>query len=183
MRLALFLASLVAALALVAAGCGGSDEPETSQTVEWADDFCGAVSSWTGSLQEIGERFTDLSNLNQDSLEEAANDARTATDDLVSSLKALGSPGTESGQEATDAVDDLVSELEAGVGEIEETVEGIQGITGIPGAISSLTTTLTSMTQALSTALDTLESGDARDELEEAFRQAPACDELTSSSS
>jgi uncharacterized phage infection (PIP) family protein YhgE len=182
-RSALLLASLVVALALVAAGCGGSDEPETSQTVEWADEFCGAVSSWTESLKEIGGRFSDLSNLNQSSLEEAANDARDATDELVGELRGLGAPDTESGQEAKDAVDTLASELETGVREIEETVEGLSGVTGIPSAISSLTTTLTSMTQALSTTLDTLEGGEAKDELESAFRQAPACDDLTGSSS
>lgn len=183
MRAAVLLTSLVAALALVTAGCGGSDEPEASATVAWADDFCGAVSSWTDSLKAIGEQFTDLSNLNQSSLEEAANDAREATDEFVGELKGLGAPDTESGQEAKETVDQLAKELEAGVGELEQTVEGIQGITGIPSAISSLTSTLTSMSQAVSEALSTLESGDAKDELESAFRQAPACDDLTAPSS
>lgn len=183
MRIAVLLAALVAALALVAAGCGGSDEPETSATVAWADDFCGAVSSWTDALKEIGGRFSDLSSLNRDSLEEAASDARASTEELVDALKGLGAPDTESGDEAKAAVDTLASELETGVSEIEKAVEGISGITGIPSAISSLTATLTSMTQALSTALDTLESSDAKNELESAFREAPACDEITSSSS
>jgi methyl-accepting chemotaxis protein len=182
-RPAVLLASLVAALALVAAGCGGSDEPEASATVQWADEFCGAVSTWTDSLKQIGEQFTDLSSLNQDSVEEAVNDARKATDDMLDEIRGLGTPDTESGEEAKQAVDDLATELDGGIAEIEQTVEGIQGITGIPGAISTLTTTLTSMSQAVTTAASTLTSGEVGDELKSAFEQAPACDDLTSSSS
>ncbi|MFO7573406.1 MAG: hypothetical protein R6W48_12520 [Gaiellaceae bacterium] len=182
MKPAVLVATLVTALALGAAGCGGSDEPEASATVEWADGFCTALTSWTDSLKQIGEQFTDLSNLNQGSLEDAVNDAREATDTLVDDLKDLGTPDTESGQEAKQAVDDLVSTLEGGVSEIEETAEGVSGIAELPSAISSLTTTLTAMSQALSSAVSTIESADVDGELESAFRQAPACDALTSSS-
>lgn len=181
-RPAVLLALLVGALALVAAGCGGSDEPESSATVDWAESVCVAAARWTDSLQAIGERFTDLSNLSRDRLEEAASDARAATEDFVSELEGVGAPDTPSGEEAKQALDDLASELETGIAEIQEAVEGIQGLTGIPSAIASIGGTLTELSQTVSSNVTTLRSGDLGDELESAFREAPACDDLTSSS-
>jgi hypothetical protein len=183
MRIAALSASLVAALAVLAAGCGGSDEPESTATVDWANSVCAAAGQWTDTLKAIGERFSDLSNLSRDSLEEAASDARSATEDFVSELRGLGAPDTASGEEAKQALDELASELESGVADVQEAVEGIQGITGIPGAIASIGGTLSRLSQTVSSTLTTLENGDLGDELKSAFEQAPACDELTSSSS
>lgn len=175
-------AALVSVLALAAAGCGGSDEPEPSAAVDWADSVCTAATQWTDSLKAIGERFTDLSSLSRDGLEEAANDARAATADFVSEIEGLGAPDTESGEEAKQALDDLATELETGMAEIRETVEGVEGIGGVPGAIASIGTTLTTLSQTASSTVATLEKGDLGDELKTAFEQAPACDDLVSSS-
>src|SRR3990170_8455935 len=116
-----FLATAVAALALVAAGCGGGDESSSaSPTDEWADGFCTAITSWTDSIQSVTEQFTDLSSLSRDGLEIAAGDARTATEDLVDDLQGLGAPDTESGQAVKDSIDELSSMLESEVATIEE---------------------------------------------------------------
>ena len=108
-RLTLIAALIVSALALVAAGCGGGDD-ESSDAVaadQWADEFCAAVSSWKDHLQEIRDRFTDLSSLNEDTLNEAADDAESATDDFVDELKDIGRPDTASGQEIEDSIQTL----------------------------------------------------------------------------
>ena len=91
-------ALLVVALAGVAAGCGGSSDDETTAdpTAAWASGFCSAVTTWTDDLQSITQQFTDTSNLSQDGLASAADDARTSTQELVDSLKALGAPETDS---------------------------------------------------------------------------------------
>ena len=52
---------LLASLALVAAGCGGDDEPTAAPVDEWADGFCTAISTWTDELEQIRDRFDDLS--------------------------------------------------------------------------------------------------------------------------
>ncbi|GIU95348.1 MAG: hypothetical protein KatS3mg012_1805 [Gaiellaceae bacterium] len=183
MHRALLAVLLSGALAVLAAGCGGGDEREASSAVDWADGVCAATAEWTDALKAIGERFTDLSNLSRNSLEEATSDARQATEDFIATLRELGAPETDSGQEAKRALDSLASELETGVAEIQETVEGIEGITGIPSAIASIGGTLTTLSQEASSTLQTLTSGDLGDELETAFTQAPACDELTAASS
>lgn len=183
MRVAPLAAPLAAALALLATGCGGSEEPEGSAALDWADGVCVAATQWTEQLKEIGSRFRNLSNLSQHRLEEAVNDAREATLEFVSAVRELGAPDTEAGEEAKRALDDLATELEAGMAEIQETLEGIQGIAGIPSAIASIGSTLTSISQEVSSTLETLRDGGLGEELRRAFEEAPACDELASSAS
>ena len=94
-------ALIVVVAAAAAAGGGGSSDEETDPTAAWASGFCSAVTTWTDDLQGITQQFTDTSNLSQDGLASAAEDARTSTQQLVDSLKALGAPETDSGQEWT----------------------------------------------------------------------------------
>ena len=182
MRQATVFIALVASLALVAAGCGGNDDSsDASTTVEWADGFCSAITSWKDELQQIGEQFTDLSSLSQQGLDEAANDVRKANETLVDDLKSLGAPDTESGQEAKNAIDELATTVEADPSEIEDTVEGISGITGIPAAAATITSALSSMASASSSTIRTIEDADVRGELKDAFEQADSCGDVTGS--
>ena len=178
------IASTVAALALVAAGCGGSDETttsaETTATAEWADGFCTAITTWTDSIKSVTEQFTDLSSFSQDGLEAAANDVQDATNTLVDDLQGLGAPDTESGQAVKDSLDELTSTVESEVATIEETAQGVSGITGIPGAASSIQTSLTAMSTALNSTLQTVESADAKGEIQTALEDSPACADLPS---
>ena len=175
------LATAVAALALVAAGCGGGDESSSaSPTDEWADGFCTAITSWTDSIQSVTEQFSDLSSLSKDGLENAADDARTATEDLVDGLRGLGAPETESGEAVKDSIDELSSTLESEVATIEDAVQGVSGLTGIPGAISSITSSLTAMSAAFSATFQTLEDADVEGELQTALEDSPACADISS---
>ena len=184
MRQAIAIIALAASLALVAAGCGGSDESSTaSATTEWADGFCTAITSWTDSLQQIGEELADPSSLNQEGLDEAANDVRTSTQQLVDDLKSLGAPDTESGQEVENSIDELATTLDDELTKIEDTVEGVSGLTGVPAAIASISTALSSMGTAFSSTFETIENADVQGELEDAFEQADSCGEITDSSS
>ena len=98
MRKALALLALAFVVA-VAASCGGSDEAEEDPTAAWASGFCTAITSWTDELQSITSQFSDTSNLSQEGIQSAADDAKSATEQLVDDLRGLGSPETESGQE------------------------------------------------------------------------------------
>ncbi len=183
MRQAIVFIALVASLALVAAGCGGgSKESSASATVEWANGFCTAVTAWTDSLKQIGEQLAKPSSLSQEGLDQAANDVREATQTLVDDLKGLGAPDTESGQETKDAIDQLATTLDDDLTEIEDTVDGVSGLTGVPAAIASISTTLSSMATAFSSTLQTIENGDVKGELQDAFQPADSCSGLTDSS-
>lgn len=179
MRTRIVLSATVAALALVAAGCGGSDS-EDDPTAAWASSFCTAITSWTDELQTVTSRFSDTSNLSEDGLRTAADDVKNATTELVDELRGLGAPETESGEEVRSALDSLSTTLETEAASIEETVEGTSGLTGIPSAISAVTTSLSAMGSAFASTLETIENADAGDELQTALEDSPECADISS---
>ena len=168
---------LVASLALVATGCGGDDEPEASTTEEWAESFCTAITSWTDELREIQESVT--SSLTTESLEQAAEDVETATDDFVEEVRGLGGPETESGQAIEDAVQEFTDTAEAEKAQVTEAVEEVTEVTDVGSALAVVGSSLQAMATALQSMFDAFENEDVGGELETAFDEAPACAELT----
>ncbi len=177
------------ASALVAAGCGGDDESSTTETSteaaaeEWASSVCSAVTTWKSDLEAAADPLTDLSSLSEESVRQAADDAKTATDTLTESLRSLGRPDIESGEQVESSLDDIVTEVENAANEVEAAVEGITSVTDIPSAVGTITTTVSDMSTEIDSAVQTLEDADARGELKTAFDNADSCDELTTSSS
>jgi hypothetical protein len=175
------LATVIAALALLAAGCGGSDESTSaSPTDEWADGFCTAITTWTDSLTSVTDQFNSPSSLSTSALEDAANDVKSSTQTLVDDLKALGAPDTESGQAVKDSLDSLSSTLDDEATKIQSEAEGVSGLTGLPGAITSITTSLSAMATAFSSALEAIQNADAKGELQTALEDSPSCAEISS---
>ena len=187
-KLKVAVMACVASLALVAGGCGGDDDSSSESTSgtapeEWADGFCSALSTWTDDLEAIAEPLTDLSALSTDSIQEAADDARTATEALADSMRDLGAPDTSSGDQVETAVESLTTELETGVQEIETAVEDVSSTADVPAALGTITTTLGELGRDVGSALQTIEDADASGELETAFESADSCGELAGSSS
>lgn len=167
-------AALVSTLALVAAGCG-SDEPEVSASTQWADDLCTAVDTWQSSIATIAS--TLAGNPTRDGLESAAGDAQDATETLVDTVRGLGSPDTESGEEAQSTVDSLADSLESEVDTIRNAVEDVSGVEGLLTAVSTVSGAVASMTSALTSSLDELQGlEDVDDELKQSFSEAESCD-------
>jgi hypothetical protein len=173
-------ALIVVALAGVAAGCGGSSDEQTDPTAAWASGFCSAITTWTDDLHGITQQFTDTSNLSQDGLASAAEDARTSTDQLVSSLKDLGAPETDSGQEVKSALDTLSTTLDAETAQIQETAQGVTGITDLPSAITKISASLTALGTAFSDTLQTIDNADTKGELKTALEDSPDCADISS---
>jgi len=142
--------------------------------------LCTAVTGWTDELQTVTSSFSDTSNLSQEGLQTAAEDVRSATDQLVDDIRELGAPETESGQEIESALNTLAETLEAESGEISDTVDGISGIADLPSAVSSITSSLSAMGSAFSSALQTIESADVGEELQTALEDSPECAEISS---
>ena len=182
-RLIFALAACVASFALLAAGCGGDDESsDQSATEEWASSACSAVTTWKTDLEQAAQPLTDLSSLSEESIRQAADDAKSATETLADSLRGLGRPDTSSGEQVETAVDDLATDLESSAKEIETAVEGISSLADIPTAVGTITTTLTALGTTADSAVKTLEDADVSGELKTAFDQADSCEELTSAS-
>jgi hypothetical protein len=165
------LAGAVSALALVAAGCGGSDNSSSSSatpTDEWATGFCTAITSWTDSIKTTTSDLADPSSLSKDGLQ-------GATDDFVDNVKGLGAPDTASGQEIKSSIDELATTLDTESSDIQSTVQGVSGLTSLPGALTSITTALKAMGTAFSSTLTTIQNNDAKGELQSALQDSPAC--------
>jgi hypothetical protein len=177
----LALLGVVLALAGVAAGCGGDDETGEDATAAWASDFCGAITSWTDELETVTSQFTDTSNLSSEGIQSAAEDARSATQELIDELGDLGRPPTESGDEVEAALDSLSSTLDEETAEIEQTAEGVSGLTDLPNAITEITASLSALGTAFSNTLTTIQNADAGGELETALEDSPECADIPSS--
>lgn len=174
---------LLVVLALTAAGCGGDDEASTATpTEEWADDFCGAVTTWTDDLQQIGDSISDSSS-SVDALREAGQQASDATDAFVQEVRGLGAPETESGDQIESSLDTLGDTLETEQNDISTAVEGIENLSDLPAAVTTIGTSLTAMGTALQTALTAIEDEDVGGELESAFDDSDACAEISQSGS
>jgi uncharacterized protein YoxC len=168
------VAVLVAALALVAAGCGGDDEPQVPASTQWAGDFCTAVNTWRNSIATTAADLT--ANPSREGLEEAVGEARDTTETLIETLQGLGSPGTESGEEAQDTVSALADDLESSIETIQGAVEDISGVQGIIEAVSTVSTAVANISAELSSSLDELGGlQDVDDELRASFAEAEAC--------
>ena len=171
---------LVAVTALLAAGCGGSSDSassDTTPTEQWADGLCSSITTWTSSLTSIVDTLKG-GNLSKNSLTSAVDDAKSATETFTSDLEGLGKPDTEAGQKAKDSVDQLSTDLNAGVATIQDALDGASGIAGIIAAAPVIVTTLGTMGSQVTTTISSLQSLDAKGELEDAFKQSSNCDKL-----
>ena len=182
------LAACFASFALFAAGCGGDDESSSQTTTEastgaqtgtstneWANSFCSALTTWKNDLEEAAEPLTDLSSLSEESLQQAADEAKTATETLSDSLNGLGRPDISSGDQVRSSVQDLATDVENGADEIETAVEGVASVADIPSAFDTITTTVTDMGTEVDGAMQTLEDADPSGELVTAFADADSC--------
>lgn len=177
-RLALF--ALVAALALVGAGCGGDDDAaEADPTVAWADSFCTALQTWGDAVESIGETLQDPASLSEDALRQAADDLSAATDTLVGDVRALGSPETDARDEVDASVEAFTDTVESEKATIEDALEGADGLTGVVGAAGTILSSVSAMVTAFQSVLTDVEAADASGELESAFEEADSCGDLS----
>ena len=157
----------VLATALLAAGCGGSDD-ETSGASDWASSVCSAVTTWKTSVSAAATSVQG-GNLSENSLESAVDDVSDATKTLADDLKDAGRPDTDDGQQAKDVVDQLADDVEDGVQTIGDAVDDASGGTGLLQAISTISGTLATMGDQVGAAVDQLEQLDPAGELNDAL--------------
>ena len=179
LRCLLPVALLLVVVAL-AAGCGSSNSAQPATPTDWASGVCSAISTWTASLTSAAAPLKS-GNLSKDALTTAAADMKSATQTLVSSLKKLGKPNTQAGQQAKDSIDQLSSDVQKDADTIKTAIDGISGLSSIPGAVSTASSTLVTMQGQVTSTISTLEQLDAKGELQTAFKQSSSCQKLSSS--
>jgi hypothetical protein len=181
-RRAAAAAAVLLTAAGLAAGCGGSDDGnDTSSATEWAGDLCSSITTWTQSLTDSVDSL-GAGNVTRDSLQGVVDDASSATQSFVDELESLGRPDTGAGDQAEETITTLRNELSDQVQTIEDALDDVSGASGVLTAVSTVSGALAEMGRQLTTAFGELQQLDAQGELEDAFRSASSCDDLTSGS-
>jgi len=175
---------LVIVVAVVAARLA-DDDFTSVDTTEWAGSVCTSLSEWQASLEDIvagGEGGPSV-----EALEDAVDDARSATDDLVQDLQRLGPPDLETGDEVEDALDDSVDGLRDSYDELDSAAREALDAGSPAEALQQLAALAPQAEALVQQARDIVASlrsaslfGEASAELEQAFAAAGSCAQLRS---
>jgi methyl-accepting chemotaxis protein len=164
------------------AGCGGGDGDGGSSTTDWANGVCEAISAWGDSVTKTGEELRSGAT-KADDLRDAVDDIQKATETFVDDLRKLGKPDTEAGEKVQESLEQLADNVDENVSKMQDAVKDVEGVNGLVAAATAVSATLSTMGQQLSSTFAELEQADVEGELDQAFRDADACDELRSEGS
>ena len=163
-----------------ATGCGGdSGGGSGSSATKWAGDVCSSITTWTDSISSTADSLRE-GNLTEEKLRSAADDVKSATNDFADDVKALGPPDTDAGQQAQESLDKLADDLERTRRRSTRRSRTPRAQARRSRALTVVTGALSTMGSRLSSTFTELEQLDAGGELEDAFKEADSCDELSS---
>lgn len=173
------LGAAVGALALVAAGCGGSRQVDGVPAQEWAGSLCTSVSDWTGALTGAATRLRSPDRLTANGFRGAVRSVIDATRRFVEEVGALGVPATEAGEQTQTELRQLQDVLQTGADSLAEELDSAgSGLPGLLTRLSAITSSLSDLRSAAGRAFDRISNLDGAQELEDAFQRADACQEL-----
>jgi hypothetical protein len=174
------LACAALTLAVVSA-CGDDDKDQPSSTEAWAGKVCAAGSNWLDAVTDAQASLTDTSNLSVDSLRGAFDDVAGATETLVTDLGKVGKPDTDAGDQARAQVSTLSDQLEEQRTVISNAADQAGSVQGLLAQVSTVTQAIGTMFSDIGTTIDNLRGLEGSDELQKAFQDASACQELRAS--
>ena len=184
----LYAAIVIGLVAIVVAAIAmrvSDDDPQTTE--EWAGEVCTSLSDWRESITSLADVSGEP--LTADSLRDRLDEAGSATTDLVTSLRELGPPDLESGDELEQELDDLTADLEAAFDELEESAEAAADAPAdqFLGNLEALASAFAALQSQIGQAATTLQNADVAEEskaeLQQAFADAPSCQSLQAASS
>jgi len=175
---------LTLALALAAAGCGGSSQ---SAQEKWANDVCTQIGNWQKQMKQL---VTGAKNAVQSpssstisTLQSDATQAANATKQLETNLKNVGPAPGSNGQTAQQTLTSFASAMSKTIDALKSTVNSLSSSTSISQAASKLSSSagqLSSLASQTQTALNSVKQTSS--DLKSGFQNASACKSLTSGS-
>jgi hypothetical protein len=166
-----------AVLALVAAGCGGSSS-NTKANKAYADNVCTAVGTWQQQVQDI---LTDFSGgISKASLQKKIDQAQSATNTLVTQVKAVPPPDTDQGKAAKQQLDQVTGDIKTFVSTAKKTVAQLPDnatLQTITGALGGLGPQVQGLVSEAKSAISSVK--DAGGALADAFKKTDSCKKLT----
>jgi hypothetical protein len=177
------LCGVAAVFAVVKLADRSSDDDSSTTSASsaeaFADGTCTALTTWKGTVtQAVDNVKTERT---KESVGTAADEARTATQTMIESIRSLGFPSTDGGTEAKATLQTLESQLRAGAATMQDAFKGASGLTGAVAAASTIRATLATMREQLATAGSSLRSL-PEGELHDAFFSSSACSSLKNES-
>jgi hypothetical protein len=174
--------AIVAAVVIVKATDSSSSSVSTT---EWAGDVCTSLSDWRSSIESLAT--VSGGSLNRDDLRQKLSDAQVATEQLITDLKDIGPPDTESGtqlkQQLQDSADQLQQSYENLKAQAQEALDADSATAFLQG-LAKLAPDFQNLLNETASTLDTLESSDvagsSSDEIKQAFDDADSCQALRS---
>jgi hypothetical protein len=162
------------AVAVLLAGCGGDSGSSASE--DYANSVCGDLSTWVTDVNGAITSLTDAGlATDKEDVQSAVDQATGATNDLLSSLEALGPPETDGGQKAKSELDSLGSTLRT---QIETIEQALDADTGAVALAATVTAALSTAASAVESTYNDLRGLDPGGELEEGFQNADDCKSL-----
>ncbi|MGH3142927.1 MAG: hypothetical protein ACRDO9_07340 [Gaiellales bacterium] len=167
---------VVLALVLALGGCGGDDDESGSAAESWAGSVCSNLSEWITDIDATVKSVTDEGlSINEESLRDAADEAKAATDNVRNDLDQLEAPDTEAGEQAQEELDKLREELQEQADAVERAVEENGGALEVAGTVAAA---LSTAVNQLKESFENLQNVDPGGEIEDAFRNSDDCDSL-----
>jgi hypothetical protein len=167
---------LSAALASVAAGCGGGKSAEE----EWAGSVCTDVATWKSQVETATSNITKAlqspGSGTRSTISAEVQSAVNATRQLATNLKGHKPPNTDEGNKAKQQIDSLTTNLQSTAAKAKQTVQSVPAGASASQALhalSSLATELQSLAQQVSSTLSSIETSSSK--LKEGFDKAASC--------
>ena len=173
-------AALVASLAFVAAGCGGSSE---SAQEKWANDVCSPFVDWSNTMKQLAnDAKSAIQSPSAGSVGQLQSDAQSAVDatkTLENDLKNLPpAPGSD-GQSVKDTFTNYASQVNQAIAQLQSSAKALSSSKDIGTAATTLSaaagqvSTFSTQTQnAINSAKQT------SDDMKKGFEDASSCQEL-----
>ena len=130
--------SLLVAVVVIAAGCGGSSETKKANR-EWANAVCTSIGAWK---KEVHSTYTNLNPGFTPS--ERLHQAIGATQALVTQLKTIGLPDTKQDMKAQEQFEKTAADLQKQLDQIEADAKklasgNVAGATKLLGQLQAVT--------------------------------------------
>ena len=169
--------TLLAIVALMAAGCGGSSDTNANEA--YANSVCSAIGSWEQQVKSI---VTDLSGgVSKASVQTKITQVESATKTLATQIKAIPPPQTSDGQAAQQQLDQLSTSAATTVSSAKSAVAEIPSNASAATVASALAPLAPQVKSLASTAQSTVNSlKEAGGSLGSAFKSADSCKSLGS---
>ena len=169
------LLGLLAVVAVLAAGCGGSSDKKANQA--YANSVCSSVAAWEQQVKTIATTFSGP--ISKTTLDAKITQVQTATKKLVSQIKAVPAPDTSDGKAAKQQLDQLSTEVNTTITNAQSSVSQIPANASaleVAAALVPLAPQVKSLASSAQSTIKALQT--AKGSLASAFKSTESCKNL-----